>query len=269
MNSLKNSLTIEAYGVKLSFRSNSSEALEVLSERLHRILPYCHTVVPGAVDEHRFTLVWNKSGRDSLYENGVPELLRKKRDEILERLDSRIRLTVAEFAVEHVFIHAGVVLWKGKAIVLPGRSYAGKSTLTSALVERGAVYYSDEYAIITKAGMVVPFLKPLTLRTGLAGGRTTFPTKGHLDEAAGLPASVALVIFTTYKNASKWRPKRLSKANGVFELIKDSISVRQNPVLTIEALKRMSLTAAFFKSRRGEAKQIAGQILDMCETTAE
>jgi len=57
-----------------------------------------------------------------------------------------------------------VVAWRGRAILLPGRSYVGKSTLVMELVRAGAVYYSDEYAVLDARGRVHPFAQPVALR---------------------------------------------------------------------------------------------------------
>ena len=48
---------------------------------------------------------------------------------------------VAERAPDHLFVHAGVVGWEGRAIVMPGASFAGKTTLVQAWLEAGATYY--------------------------------------------------------------------------------------------------------------------------------
>src|SRR5438309_3618046 len=48
---------------------------------------------------------------------------------IVRLAESNIRRHVAEFAVDRIFVHAGVVGWRGNAIVIPGRTFTGKSTL--------------------------------------------------------------------------------------------------------------------------------------------
>src|SRR5262245_63118361 len=72
--------------------------------------------------------------------------------------------TVAQRSPQMLFVHAGVIGWRGVAIVIPGRSYTGKSTLVAELVRRGAVYYSDEFAVLDDLGMVHPYRRPLVLR---------------------------------------------------------------------------------------------------------
>ena len=44
---------------------------------------------------------------------------------------------------ESSLLHAAAVAWQGRAIVIPGHSHAGKSTLTAALLRAGAGYLSD------------------------------------------------------------------------------------------------------------------------------
>lgn len=75
-----------------------------------------------------------------------------------------LELWLAEHAVEFIFVHAAVVAFDGVAIVVPGRSMTGKSTLCKALLECGADYGSDEYAVIDAAGLVHPYPRPLSLR---------------------------------------------------------------------------------------------------------
>src|SRR5207237_2668254 len=98
------------------------------------------------------------------YLDGEKSTAGESEENFFNFFSSRLRLTVAEFAKSRVFIHAGVVGWKGKAIVIPGKSFHGKTTLTAELVKRGALYYSDEYAVLSEEGMVYPFPKTLSMR---------------------------------------------------------------------------------------------------------
>src|SRR5262249_23642102 len=86
----------------------------------------------------------------------------------LELAIGLIRLQMRRFAGLHAhdltFVHAGVVPHQKAAVMIPGHSFSGKSTLVEALVRRGAVYYSDEYAVIDEQGLVHPYREPLSLR---------------------------------------------------------------------------------------------------------
>ena len=98
------------------------------------------------------------------------------RGSIVEATDavlSDLELWIAEFARKRVFVHAGCVAVDGQAIVLPGRSMSGKSSLTAALVHAGADYYSDEYAVLDNQGLVRPYPRKPAIRPyqGVPAGR--------------------------------------------------------------------------------------------------
>ena len=63
-------------------------------------------------------------------------------------------------------VHAGALLIDGKALLLPGTSHAGKSSLVAELLRRGASHYSDEYALIDDQGLTHSYPRPLLLRNG-------------------------------------------------------------------------------------------------------
>src|ERR1700722_13695640 len=60
--------------------------------------------------------------------------------EMLAQFESNVGIFVAENASDYVFVHAGCVSLNGKAILIPGRSYSGKSSLVAALLCAGATY---------------------------------------------------------------------------------------------------------------------------------
>src|SRR5437867_5211182 len=84
--------------------------------------------------------------------------------EVLRALESDIQLYVAAGARRRLFVHAGVIGWRGRAIVIPGRSGSGKTSLVAALVRAGATYYSDEFAVFDEQGRVYPYARPLSIR---------------------------------------------------------------------------------------------------------
>lgn len=66
----------------------------------------------------------------------------------------------------HLVLHAGAVVRDGRAIVLPGSSNRGKSTLTMALLRSGLGYLTDEAAAIDASGYCLPFAKAIALDPG-------------------------------------------------------------------------------------------------------
>lgn len=260
-------LFLESYGVKIRIGSNDSEAIDAITERLPLVLADRYRLTSPVDADHEFYYVWNSSGRDSLYKESDMVGIRREREGLLDQLGSYIRITVAEFAVDKVFLHAGVVCWKGKAIVMPAKSFQGKSTLTAELVRRGAIYYSDEYAVLDKDGVVSPFPKMLSIRGGSdERTQTDYPVETFGGTTGTEKIPVGMVLLTSFKPNANWNPKILSSGKGVIEIIRDTVPIRNNPAFTLAVLNQVAKTAKIVKSPRGDSAKSAGQILEFFET---
>jgi hypothetical protein len=180
---------------------------------------------------------------------------------LLDVLESELQLYVAEHARERVFVHAGVVGWKGRALLLPGRSFAGKSTLVEALVRAGATYYSDEYAVLDQEGRVYPYARRLGFRW--RGGRP--PRRCTAEELGGrrgvtcLP--VQLVVVTRFQPGASWRPRSLAAGQALLELMSYTIPAQTYPERVVDALRQVTSRARRLKSSRGEADETADALL--------
>ncbi len=259
---------IKSFGVKIGFSTNSAEALEAVKQSVKIYLPDCFEEIEETDTEHNFLFVWNdRSKRDTLYKNGVKVISRERRDTSAETVASQIRLTVAEFAVGRVFIHAGVIAWKGKAIVMPGRSFRGKTALTVALVKRGAVYYSDEYAILDAEGFLHPFPKMLSVRGEIDDYKQVdYPVEALGGTAGTEKIRVGMVLLCEYKEKARWNPKILSPAQGVIETLMHTVPIRQSPQFTLEVLHKIAGDAVFVKSKRGDVSKSADSILQFIDS---
>ena len=100
-----------------------------------------------------------------LYVDGLQAARSLLLSDVLQLFANRLQMTIAEHSRRGLFVHAGVVEWNGSAILIPGRTFSGKSTLALAFVRAGARYYSDEYAIVDKNGSIAPFSRPLSIGT--------------------------------------------------------------------------------------------------------
>jgi len=85
-------------------------------------------------------------------------------EHVLRQVESEMQRIVAEEARTYHFFHAGVVEWGGKAVLIPGRTLSGKSSLVVEFLRAGASYYSDEYAVIDSRGRVHPFPRRVVTR---------------------------------------------------------------------------------------------------------
>lgn len=256
-------LFIESYGVKICITFNIAEELEDARKIIAENLSNYFREIEATNVEHQFTLVRNRTGKDSLYKNGEKLLTGTNRKTLFDYLGSKIRITVAEFAVGRVFVHAGVVGWKGKAIMIPGKSFSGKTTLVAALVKRGALYYSDEYAVLDEEGYVRPFPKPLSIRGEIDDYKQV---EYSVEELGGKAATeknrVGLVLITEYKPNTKWIPQILTHGRGIMEIIKNTVPVRHNPEFTLNVSNQIAANSLIIKSKRGDTSKSIELIID-------
>lgn len=258
-------LFIESFGVRIEIETNSIDAIEVFRGILPANLADNFTEFRECTGAHLFTYEWNDDTLDSLYENGEWVSVKRDRKELLNILGTRIRLTVAEFANDRVFVHAGVVAVDGRAIIVPGKSLSGKTTLVAELVRQGAVYFSDEYAVFDSDGLVYPFTKPLSIRLDGEMDQSDIEVVKLGGFSGTGPLPVGLIVFTKFAKGAKWKPKPVNGAKAILELIRDTIPIRLDPKFTIAVLNRAITKAILIKSKRNEAADAASAILKLLE----
>ena len=261
--------SIAAYGVRVGIRTNGPEFLDKMLGMLPDIWkpsssPAVERVFSLRVGTAR--LRGNERPSHQLYEDQKVVASSRDLDWIIEAFETNLKMYLAEMARRRVFVHAGSVGWKGKAIIIPGRSFSGKTSLVAELVRAGASYYSDEYAVLDKHGRVHPYSSPLAVRDP-----GTFKQKRRRAEELGGengvgPLPVGLVIVTRYKAGKRWRPRRLSAGQAVLELLANTVPARRKPKVVIPTLQNAVSEAIALKSVRGEAKDTAGLILDFLQT---
>jgi hypothetical protein len=250
-------MSFTAFGVRVGVRVNSKATLKALVGRLPP------GAKPSAVrtTDHLYSMTGfanGSNGRVTRFNLGYWNLLRFARtrsfDDLIDQFESHVQLTVAEYAPRRVFVHAGVVEWRGKAILFPGLSFSGKSTLVAELLRAGATYYSDEYAVIDPNGRVHPYARKLRMRSADAVRRVRAKDFGADTGSKSLP--IGLVITTRFKEGSRWRPRELTRGKAVLELLANTVSARSQPQMALSFLTKAVATATSLKGTRGEARQI-------------
>ena len=261
-------IAILSYGVRVGIRVNDPRVLD----HIKTLLPPGWKPASSPIVERLFSIYIGGAGskpnlrRYSLLYGGLERLVRTFDDEqIFATLESNIRLRVAEAARRRLFIHAGAVGWKGQAIIIPGYSFSGKTTLVAELVRAGATYYSDEYAVLDEQGRVHPFPKPLSIRENGTHDQTEYSVEELGGKVGKKPLPVGVVIVSNYKAGARWRPRELSAGRGALEMLAHSISARNQPGVALSTLHRVASRALLLKSKRGEARQVVDSILSRLE----
>jgi hypothetical protein len=244
--------TFESFGLVAELASDDPDLLHAAEE----MLPPGWRAV-GARPTVQFGLWTN--GLISV--NGVQADRIPHRAHSLLRLGAIVRHHLAMVAPSFTFVHAGVVDAGGCGIVIPGRSYTGKSTLVAELVGLGAKYVSDEYAVLDSSGLVHPFAKPLSIRAGRhdrLGQLVTVPQAQVADH----PVRAGLIALTAYAAGSQWRPSVRSPAEGALALLQNTVSARLRPRSAMNATSRLARAAGFLAGQRGEAHEAALALLE-------
>lgn len=257
-------MSFSAYGVRVGLRVNDRAILK----RVLTHLPPGSKPSDVRVVNHLYSLTGfgnNSDGRVRRFNLGYWNLARFARtrsfEDLLDQFESHLQLTVAEYAPRRVFVHAGVVGFKGRAIVIPGMSFSGKSTLVAELLRAGGSYYSDEYAVIDERGRVHPYARDLRIRAP-ESGRVESVRPEQLGAMVGSKAlRVGLVVATNFKDGGRWRPRELTQGKAVLELLANTVSARSQPEMALSFLPKALESARILKGARGEAREIVESIL--------
>src|SRR2546423_2118254 len=257
-------ISFSAYGVRVGLRVNDKAILKRVLTRL----PPGSRPSDVRVVNHLYSLTGfanNSNGRVRRFNLGYWNLARFARtssfEDLLDQFESHLQLTVAEYAPRRVFVHAGVVGFKERAIVIPGISFSGKSTLVVELLRAGATYYSDEYAVIDERGRVNPYARDLRIRAAESIGVERLRPEQLGAGIGSKPLRVGLVVSTNFKDGPRWRPRELTQGKAGLEPLANTVSARSQPAMALRFLPKALASARILKGVRGNASEIIESIL--------
>ncbi|MFZ0745652.1 MAG: hypothetical protein WAM85_14670 [Terracidiphilus sp.] len=173
--------------------------------------------------------------------------------------------------VEHLTtlraVHAGTVLWNERALLLPGATHAGKSSLVAELLRRGATYFSDEFALIDPEGFVHPYPRPLLLRNGRPAQSPVLP--GEFNAPVGdAPARVGWILALEYQPDYNWSVDLVPQSEAVITLLKNTPHFLKESPDMVSTFQRAVEGAACYAGRRADAVPAVDQILRLIANLA-
>ena len=172
-----------------------------------------------------------------------------------EAMEASMRLFIAMRA-QRLYVHSGAVGLARGALLLPGCSGAGKTTLVRSLLGAGASYFSDEYAVLDADARLHPFARDLSVRQD--GDHPLRLPPAALGSPAGRgPARVGLVLLTRYRAGARFRPRRLTGGPALLGLLAHAVPARIRPEDTVEGLARLVGRAVVLQGVRGEVEQVS------------
>jgi hypothetical protein len=200
------------------------------------------------------------------YEADPVAAVRALNHELLQALMARCRA--------HYFVHAAVVVWRGRALVLPGLSRAGKSTLALALLLAGARYLSDELLAYTGAGRAEPVPRALKIRdecvayfpelaerfVGEGEGRF-LPFPALPQDVLASPAPIGAVVVPRWSPAGNDRPAPITRGEALLALTASSLNFGAHRELSLDWLAELVEDAATLALSWRDPRAAAGALL--------
>jgi hypothetical protein len=255
------SLQFAAHGVRLAVTSDTHDVLDAALS----YLPPLRTSIDSGPIEKTFhvgshdtdgTRVWSLVEGDEVLRSSA------RLPHVLNALEWEVHRFLAERAPDRIFVHAGAVEWRGRAIVVPGRSFSGKSTLVAAFLRAGCTYLSDEYAILDASGRCHAHPRPLSLRVeGRVERHTVQELGGRLAPA---PLPVGAIVVTRYRPGARWEPNRLSPGQALLSLLRNTIAIRSRSREALGALSASVAGADAYRSVRGNTDDVVASLLSQC-----
>jgi hypothetical protein len=204
-----------------------------------------------------------REGRESPYRilrHGEVLMRACSTERVVKRLRQEIDEAVAVFSRRGLFVHAGVVGWRGHAIVVPGRSMTGKSHLVGELVRCGATYYSDEFAVLGDDGRVHPYARMPVTRPEPDGVGAPFLHSSD-ERTAGEPLPISLVVATLYRRHAAWKPAELRGARAVLPIIDNTVLAQSETARLLHLCRLIAPTLVTLHGPRPDAASVAPRIL--------
>lgn len=256
----------QSFGVKIGIESNNLGLLNSIRTELPEIVPEVYLEEYAGETEQNFLLLTDEN-KIRIDKNGGELCNVEFTEGTLKYFYGRISLAIAQNAVGKVFLHAGVIGYKGNAIIFPGDSFSGKTTIVSELIKQGAVYYSDEFAVLDENGLNYPFARKLSVR-GIIDQylQVDVAPEDFGAQTGKLPLPVKAVFLTQYQPDGKLEFELLSAGKGMLEMVPHTLTMASNPKYSLQVLNILANRAIIAKSKRGDAPEAVKFLLKFLET---
>lgn len=246
----------ESFGVPVRVRTDSSE----VSARLPDVLPPAYKAIPAEADAEEFALLSGGLGTYTFTRGGSPVSSEVDLEFGVTLLQTQVRLFIGLNATDRVFVHAGAVGIGGRAVIFPGRSFSGKTSLVAAFLQAGAEYLSDEFAVLDPEGMVHPFPTRLSFRDG-EGERRNVEAADLGAGTAGSSLPLAGIVIANYRPGAAWAPEELTRGRAVLALLDNTIAALARHQEAMSVFRRATEGPLLLAGERGDAGAVVTELM--------
>jgi len=205
---------------------------------------------------------------------------------VLDDLIWAINRQVIEGALNRLVLHSAAAAMGDAAVVLPAPMESGKTTLVTALLDRGLSYLTDEAAAIDGELTVQGYAKPLSIDPGSWGvlahhrPRPTQELEPYLEDQWQLaPQDITsvigrgqlhLVVFPKYEPDAPARLQRLSAGQAFARLVPCAFSPQDTPLGSqhVKLLAAIASTVPSFRLTFSALEPACQQVIRALEATA-
>src|SRR6266853_4808722 len=226
-------VAFQAFGVRIGIRVSDPLVREAALSRV----PAGWTRIRSAAVDRLYSVVTPIIHRRNvrhlcvLYGDHTRLSRTERIEDLLDYFESDLDLHIAANSQDRLFIHAGAVRWKDHTILIPGRSYTGKTTLVTEFLKSGAAYYSDDFATIDHSGYLHSYPRNLSVRTQDNTCEKLRPEEFGAVRAE--PAPISIVLLTEYAKNARWEPLPISHGQGILRLLENTPSARKQPAFAL------------------------------------
>lgn len=237
--------------------------------------PVERTVVFETIRHSEQQLQW------SVHRNGEPCELRLRHDAVLVHQQWEFNRLAIES--HRCSIHAAAVSVGGRGVLLAGASHSGKTTLAGWLVaHHGAAYVTDEVSAIDDRLQVLPFPRPLGVRSdsplavadsdeegGFMPNERLVPISHLGGTRVDEPVPVGLLVFPRFDPKVSPAASKLSEAEALVRLTALTPGLAQHGRLVFQRLRALAASSPAVELRYDDVAPASHQVQAECATILE
>ena len=249
-------MAFESDGVPVRIAWDSPE----IESRIPEVLPPAFAPLPDGAPAEEFGLQTDGPGVYTFTRGGSPVSSDLDLAFGLMMLQTQIRIFVGINAPERMFVHAGAIAVGDRAMIFPGRSFSGKTTLVSEFLRAGATYLSDEFAVLDADGMVHPYLTRLSVR-GEGEDRDDVDATSLGGTLASGRLKLGAVVVTSYRPDAQWAPNELSRGQAALALLDNTVAALERHTEALALYKRLTDGPLLLAGERGDAAPVVRDLM--------
>jgi len=235
--------------------------------------PHVHFLIDGVDDQVRLL-----RGEEVLYEGDSPGRL-------ANLLLGESIYHLADRSSGGGVLHAGALSHRGRGLIIPGRSGAGKTTATAWLVRNGFDYLTDELVFIPEGTRrLLTFTRPLNVKTHGKGALAPhFDFEEHAEDLLVSPHAtliplrlinsenriqqpdLELIIFIQYRKDAGMKAERLSKAQGGMRLMECLVNARNLPGHGFTDMARLARQVPAWSVEYSDLEALRDTVLELLD----